>query len=117
MPCCGALARYVQCGVNIWNLSKVRYHLRDFYNTDCSTIAYSGLHYWVPLIFGNYHFEVSKALVEGLGLWVSSLKVEYLEVTNNGATLSASPYSKGYRNHSLLVFPRAVADRIAFRPY
>ena len=22
MPCCGALARYVQCGVNIWRLSK-----------------------------------------------------------------------------------------------
>ena len=79
-------------------------------------IAYSGLHYWVPLILGNCHSEVSKALVEGLGLWVSSLKVEYLEFTNNGATLFASPYSN-YRNHSLLVFPRAVADRIASRVY
>ena len=94
-----------------------RCHLRDFYNEDCSTIAYSGLHCWVPLILGNYHFEISKALVEGLGLWVSSLKVEYLEVTNNVATPFASPYSKDYRNHALLVFPHAAADRIAFRLY
>ena len=94
LPCCGALARYVQCGVNIWSLSKLKVSSSGFLYADCSTTAYSGLHYWVPLILGNYHFEVSKALVEGLGLWVSSLQVEYLEVTNNEPTLFASPYRK-----------------------
>ena len=43
--------------------------------------------------------------------------MEYLEVANNGATLFASPYSRDYRNRSLLVFPCAIVDQIAFHLY
>ena len=53
------------------------YHLGHFYSTDCSTIVYRGLHYWVPPTLGNYHFEVSKALETiASGFWALGFTVD-----------------------------------------